>query len=75
MTQEHDPPQIENIRELSIVMFILVTGIIAFLQIRNNKTADSKRLPEQDGSIVRVNMNNVSHIRGGKEHQTTTIFF
>jgi hypothetical protein len=34
-----------------------------------------KRVTEEDGSILHVNMDNVSHIRRGKEDQTTTIFF
>jgi hypothetical protein len=36
--------------------------------------ADWKRLTEQDGSHVHVNMDDVSHIRRGKEDQTTAIF-
>jgi hypothetical protein len=37
--------------------------------------ASWRRLTEQDGSHVHVNMDNVSHIKRGKEDQTTTIFF
>jgi hypothetical protein len=36
---------------------------------------DWQRVTDQDGSIVHVNMDNVSHMRRGKEDQTTTIFF
>jgi KaiC/GvpD/RAD55 family RecA-like ATPase len=34
-----------------------------------------RRLTEQDGSLVHVNMDHVSHIKRGTEDQTTTIHF
>lgn len=37
--------------------------------------ADLKRLTEQDGSYVDINMDNVSHMRRGKGDQVTTVFF
>jgi hypothetical protein len=37
--------------------------------------ANFRRVTDQDGSLVHVNLDNISHMKRGKEEQATTIFF
>jgi hypothetical protein len=48
-----------------------------FLEAKAERCAMTSwaRLTELDGSHVRVNMENVLHIKRGKEEQTTIVFF